>query len=101
MAHGVVSGGRGYTAAAGLGVCVAPCLQTFQTKPDTSAARGRLCGRVAGVRQMPWLRVQGRIMFRIPAAAVSMVAVGDADMGCLFKREKDEWLRLRSTVSRS
>lgn len=53
--HWIVSGGRGCMAAAGLGVCVAPCLQTFQTKPDTSAARGRLCGHDAGVWRMPWL----------------------------------------------
>jgi len=58
-----------------------------------------LCGRGAGVWQMPRLRVQGRITFRIPAAAAGMVAAGAADMGDLFKREKDEWLCRRGAVS--
>lgn len=58
-----------------------------------------MCGRGGDVRRIPWLRVQGGITFRIPAVVVGMVAAGNADMGDLFKREKDEWLRLRSAVS--
>ena len=108
MAHGVVSGGRGYTAAAGLGVCVAPCLQTFQTKPDTGAARSWLCGRDAGVWQVPWLWARGGMTIYVSAARpvramadVDVVSVDDDDTSSLFRRKEGEWLRLRSTVSRS
>lgn len=100
--HRVVSGGRGYTAALGLGVC-APCLQTIQTKPDTGVARSWLCGRGAGVWQMPWLRAQGDIAVCVSAARpvwavidVGVVSVGY--MGSLFRRERGEWLRLCSAA---
>ena len=78
MDHGVVSGGRGYMVAAGLGVCVASCRQTFQTKPDTSAARGRLCGRDAGVRQVLRLRSRGSAVFYIPAVRPAPAGVVSA-----------------------
>ena len=100
MAHGVVSGGRGYTAAAGLGVCVAPCLQTFQTKPDTGAARSWLCGRDAGVWQVPWLWARGGMTIYVSAARpvidVGVVSVGYT--GSLFRCGRGEWLRLCSAT---
>ena len=96
--HWIVSGGRGCTAAAGLGVCVAPCLQTFQTKPDTSAARGRLCGRGVGVRQGPQLWARGGMTFYVSAARPVWAVVGDDDTISLFRRKEDEWLRIRCAV---